>query len=141
MNDPAGDVLARLVDAFNARDARGFVAQFTPNGDWVDFAGHWLAGESAILAAHASAFAGPLAHGELSVSDVISETLADGVALCHARWLITEQQTASGQSLGDRRGVFTLVAVRTPAGWRLRAGQNTEYHAAHFGRAGTDSAN
>jgi len=113
----------QLMDGWNQGSAESFAAPFSEDGDLVGFDGTRLRGRDEIVSFHKPLFDKWL-KGTRLVGRVESvRFLAPGVALMHAHGgTIMRGKTAAAP---DRDSVQTLVAVRTAAGWRLAAFQNT----------------
>ena len=107
------ELVGRLVDAWNRRDAASFAALFTPDADYVTRDGLWVRGRDSIrllvnqadAMGHASIVSGPSIRSHGAVASVTFRWLADdgtahsrGVTTCvltraGRRWLIERLQT------------------------------------------------
>ncbi|ESY58234.1 hypothetical protein X745_00005, partial [Mesorhizobium sp. LNJC374B00] len=78
-----------------------------------------------IQAAHAHTHATFLKNSVL-VWDIASlRFLGAEVALVHVRWRMTGHLDPFEAIGAPRQGILLLVTVKSPAGWRIAAGQNT----------------
>ncbi len=128
-SDTARSVLTAFATALNDRDASQLAELFTPEGDFVDFLGHWAQGRDAIRQAHVAAFSGLLASGAFAFTEIRERPLAAEITVCHGRWFIPAHQLPAGGTVPDRKGVLTFIVVTTPAGQAIQAGHNTEIRA------------
>lgn len=119
--------LRALVDAmyraWDRNDAAAYAAFFTDDSDYIAFDGTRLRGRAANEALHAKLFAGVLRGTRISgeVDDI--RLLGEGVALVHTHGAVLfpwQEQTPR-----SRASIQTMVAVRTPEGWRFSAFHNT----------------
>lgn len=124
-SDAAG-VVAAFAEALNDRDADKLANLFSEDADFVDFLGHWQQDRNAVREGHQRAFAGLLASGTTTFSDLRESDLGKGITLCHAVWVIPAHDQPDGDPLPERHGIITFVLVETADGLRIRAAQNTE---------------
>jgi uncharacterized protein (TIGR02246 family) len=113
----------RLLRAWTDGDAHAYGDCFTPDADYVSFDGTRAAGRAPMVANHDRLFRGVLA-GSALVGEVESiRHLRPDVAIVHANGSVLMPWR---RSLPRRRfSRQTLVAVRTPDGWRFAALHNT----------------
>ncbi|WJI80824.1 MULTISPECIES: SgcJ/EcaC family oxidoreductase [unclassified Mesorhizobium] len=111
--------------AWNRHDMQAFGTLFADDAEFVNVVGMWWRGRNAIQAAHAHTHATFLKNSVL-VWDIASlRFLGAEVALVHVRWRMTGHLDPSGAIGAPRQGILSLVTVKSPAGWRIAAVQNT----------------
>ena len=110
------DVVQRLLEAWNRRDAGAFAGLFTEDADYVTGEGQWLKGRPAIRGLVESR--GPVAR--VAVLGPASIRRWDGGAAVVFRW------AASNSALIRARGVASCVLEPTHDGWRIQTLQNTD---------------
>lgn len=118
------DLLERLFDAWNRRDARAFAALFTEDGDYVTGAGEWWRGRRMIEGEVAARFdAAADAPGVARLADRSIRHLVTDAAIAHLAWsLVTGREPAP-----ERRGVASAVLVRDARGsWLIASLHNTD---------------
>jgi uncharacterized protein (TIGR02246 family) len=109
--------------AWGRGDAVAYAAFFTEDSDYVAFDGTHLRGRAANAELHAKLFEGVL-RGTRIVGEVDDiRFLGPDVAVVHTHGavLFPWQQTAPRA----RASIQTMIAVRTPEGWRFSAFHNT----------------
>ncbi|ESY56094.1 hypothetical protein X745_06045 [Mesorhizobium sp. LNJC374B00] len=136
--------------AWNRHDMQAFGTLFADDAEFVNVVGMWWRGRNAIQAAHAHTHATFLKNSVLVwdiasliqaahahthatflknsvlVWDIASlRFLGAEVALVHVRWRMTGHLDPSGAIGAPRQGILSLVTVKSPAGWRIAAVQNT----------------
>ena len=111
--------------AWNRHDMQAFGTLFADDAEFVNVVGMWWRGRNAIQAAHAHTHATFLKNSVL-VWDIASlKFLGPDFALVHVRWRMTGHLEPSGAIGAPRQGLLSLVTVKSSAGWRIAAGQNT----------------
>jgi uncharacterized protein (TIGR02246 family) len=120
-------VPAAFAEAWNRRDADGIAALFEEDAEFVNVVGLWWHDREAIRRAHAYGLERIFSRSTLEVVRVKVKSLADGIAVVHARMRLTGQ-TPIGETTAPspRQNVFTFVARRGPEGWRCVAAHNTD---------------
>lgn len=120
-------VIDRQADAWNRHDMNAFVADMTPDVDWVNIVGmHWE-GQETVRRAHAVLHQGIFAHSRLLPPDSLElREIAPGVIVAVS---ISRIEGAgprpSGEPYPDGGNILTLVFVKTDTGWRIAHGHNT----------------
>lgn len=110
--------------AWNQHDMKALAALFTEDADFVNVgARHWK-GRKEIEAEH-SARLSQFTESTWKTKVVTVQFLKPDVALIHIEWDLTGDKDPDGTPRKPRGGVFTWVAVKSGAGWLLRAAQNT----------------
>jgi uncharacterized protein (TIGR02246 family) len=125
-------ILGSFADAFNARDAAALAALFTEQGDLVNIIGVRMPGRAGIEAGHAKHFAGALGGTRLTFTDHTVRLVRDarpGVAVCHAQWRRETLPDAPAGALPPGTGIFTLVLLEEPSGWKIDAAHNVQHAA------------
>lgn len=112
----------RMCQAWTAGDAQAYGDCFTPDCDYVSFDGARTRGRATVIESHDKLFRGVL-FGSTLVGQVESiRHLGDDVALLHGTGSVL---VAWRSRLPKRRLTRnTIVAVRTPQGWRCTAVHN-----------------
>ena len=111
------------MQAWTDGDARAYGACFTPDADYVSYDGTHAAGRAPMVANHDRLFRGVVA-GSALVGEVESiRYLRPDVAIVHANGsvLMPWRRKLPRRQFSRQ----TLVAVRTPQGWRFEALHNT----------------
>jgi len=124
-------VLDRQIEAWNRHDMDAFVAETTPDIEWVNVVGmHWQ-GRDAVRKAHIAFHKGMFADSRLlppeksdmreiapGVVAVVTKGKIEGVGL-----------TPAGTPYPSDGSAMTLVLVKTPEGWRIAHVHNTTINA------------
>jgi uncharacterized protein (TIGR02246 family) len=120
-----GDVLEKLVDAWNRRDWLSFSRLFAEDADYVTGAGLRLAGRNRIRDDLSSRSEIPSAHGQVTLVTESLRILQRDVAVILCRW---QMGTDSGQTDGlrIRAGLLMIVIENSDEGWRIVALHNTD---------------
>jgi uncharacterized protein (TIGR02246 family) len=120
------ELYQELIEGWNEGSGARFAAPFTDDGDLVAFDGTHLRGRSVIEAFQQELFDKWVKGTRLTGTvDRIRFPNAD-TAIMHATGgTIMRRRTEPSRA---RNSIQTLVAVRTPGGWRLTAFQNTRVH-------------
>ncbi|MET8281393.1 SgcJ/EcaC family oxidoreductase [Micromonospora sp. NPDC005174] len=112
----------RLKQAWTDNDAVAYAACFTEDSDYVSYDGTRAIGRKPMQRAHDQLFRGVLA-GSALVGDIESiRYLSPDIALVHGTASV--QMPWRSQLPKRRLSRQTLVAVRTPEGWRFTALHN-----------------
>jgi uncharacterized protein (TIGR02246 family) len=116
------ELFDRMCQAWTDGDARAYGACFTADCDYVSYDGYWERGREPMVASHDKLFRGVLT-GSALVGEVESiRHLGDDIALVHATGSVL---VAWRTRLPKRRRTRnTIVALRTPEGWRFTAIHN-----------------
>ena len=117
----AGEVLARLEQAWNAGDGNAFGAPYRDNASFVTIRGE-LAHGAEIGAGHeqifATIYAGSTNHMEL----LEAQRVSDDVIIATSRNTL---EAPHGPLAGVHAAMSTSVLVRTEGEWRIAATENT----------------
>ena len=117
-----GDLLARLHDRWNARDAAGFAALFDDAGVSIGFDGSTEVGARLIAEHLAAIFADHVpAHYVGRVDDV--QMLGADIAVVRASAGMVPPN--GGDLVPDRNVIQTIVATRAGDAWKIALLQNT----------------
>ncbi|MFE9693589.1 SgcJ/EcaC family oxidoreductase [Micromonospora sp. NPDC005806] len=115
-------LFARLLRAWTDNDAVAYGACFTEDSDYVSYDGTRAAGRAPMQDAHDQLFRGVLA-GSALVGEIESiRPVGRDVAVVHGTGSVLMPWRS--RLPRRRRSRQTLVAVRTPAGWRFTALHN-----------------
>ena len=118
----AAGIAARLEATWNAADAAGFAAEFTPDADFVNVRGDYGSGRGAIEAAHAHIWSTIYAGSTIRYSVARCRQLAPGVLIAH---LDAHLRVPSGPLAGEIHAIPSLVLVQAGEGWQIAAFHNT----------------
>lgn len=125
---PPESVAHAFADAWNAGDAAALAALFEPDAEFVNVVGLWWHSRGEIERAHAYGLARLFPGSTLRVTATRTKTLADSVAIVHARMRLTGQAPVAGVAApGVRTTVFSFVVRRDASGaWRCASAHNTD---------------
>ncbi len=124
-------VLNHLTDAWNVHDMDAFVAETTPDVDWINVVGmHWR-GRGAVRKAHIAFHKGMFAESTLRPPEIIEmRELAPGVVLTvYISNIEGVGLTPGGAPYPSDGAIMTMVLVKTPEGWRIAHAHNTNINA------------
>lgn len=124
-------VLERQREAWNRHDIDAFVAETTPDVDWVNVVGmHWR-GRDAVRKAHIAFHKSMFAKSTLQPPEIATmRQLAPGVVLVVKREVIEGVGLTPGGTPYPADGaIMTLILVRTAEGWRIAHAHNTNINA------------
>ena len=121
------EIVAKQAEAWNRHDMLAFVADMTPDVDWINIVGmHWR-GRDTVERAHAGLHRMPLfANSRMSQEALEMRALSPDVILAieHSR-VEGAGPTPSGDPFPASGTIGTFLFVRTAAGWRIAHGHNT----------------
>jgi uncharacterized protein (TIGR02246 family) len=120
-------ILDRQTDAWNRHDMEAFVADTTPDVDWINVVGmHWDGRES-VLRAHAALHKGMFANSRLLPPEItmMRYIAPDVVVETHVNRIEGASTQSSGNAYPDSGNLITMVFVKTQAGWRIAHVHNT----------------
>ncbi|HWS65837.1 MAG TPA: SgcJ/EcaC family oxidoreductase [Steroidobacteraceae bacterium] len=109
------------IDAWNRADAEGIASQFVADGDLVAPDGTRASGQAAIRAFYAAAFQRGYGGSRAGIGIVALRAVGRAVVIVDGTWFIENARTPAGAAAPREEGVATLVAVKTPGGWRVSA--------------------
>ncbi len=124
-------VLNHLSDAWNVHDMDAFVAETTPDVDWINVVGmHWQ-GRAAVRKAHIAFHKGMFAKSTLMPPEITEmRELAPGVVLVvYISKIEGVGPTPGGAPYPGDGAIMTAVMVKTPEGWRIAHAHNTNINA------------
>jgi len=107
--------------AWDRADAGALAALFTADGDLITPDGTVLVHRDGIESFYAAIFKNGYAgsHGQAHL--VRLQFIKANVALVDGEWSITGARTKDGQPREAERGLYAIIAVKTPNGWMIRA--------------------
>jgi uncharacterized protein (TIGR02246 family) len=120
-------VIDRQMDAWNSHDMDAFVAETTPDVDWVNIVGmHWQ-GRETVRRAHAELHKTIFAHSRmLPPETLLLRSIAPDVVIAVRKSRIEGAgPTPRGTSYPDGGNILTLVFVKRETGWRISHAHNT----------------
>ena len=120
-------IIDRQTDAWNKHDMDAFVADATPDVDWINVVGmHWK-GREAVLKAHAVLHKGMFANSRMLTPEItmMREIAPDVVVETHVNRIEGVGSTAFRRAYPDSGNLITMVFVKTEAGWRIAHAHNT----------------
>lgn len=105
------------VEAWNAGSVRGFMDGYARTDTLTFLSGGTVRrGWEEALYGYVRGYPDAEAMGRLAFSDLTIHTLSDRQALVWGRWRLQRAGDAEGEGPG---GLFTLLLVETPDGWRV----------------------
>jgi len=117
----AGEMLARLEDAWNRGDGAAFGAPFTDDASFVTVRGELHVGSTAIGGGHAGIFATIYAGSTNRMQLVEARAAGDAVVATSRHTL----DVPAGPLAGIHRATSTSVLVQRDGEWRMIASHNT----------------
>ena len=126
---PAGveTVVSAVVEAWNRHDMRDYAAQFTEDADFVNVVGMHFRGRPQIEAVHADLHRTIFRNSILRAASTTVRPVDGQVALAHVAWEMTGAEGLPGWNVPDlRKGMMSLVLVRSGDRWLITAAQNTD---------------
>ena len=119
-------LIARIVDAWNAHDARAYAAPFKPVAEFTNVFGMRATSRVEIEAMHAAVFRTLFRDSHLAVSEIRVRLVRPDVAAGDVRWAMTGARDPQGREWPRRRGLLNLIATRDDAEWSLHSVHNME---------------
>jgi len=120
-------IVDRQTDAWNRHDMAAFVADATPDVDWINVVGmHWK-GREAVMKAHTILHKGMFANSHMQTPEItmMREIAPNVIVETHINRIEGVGVTPSGKAYPDSGNLITLVLVKTQAGWRIVHAHNT----------------
>jgi uncharacterized protein (TIGR02246 family) len=120
-------IIDRQTGAWNKHDMDAFVADATPDLDWINVVGmHWK-GREVVLKAHAVLHKGMFANSRMMTPEItmMREIAPNVIVETHLNRIEGVGALPSGAPYPDSGNLITLVFVKTPAGWRIAHAHNT----------------
>ena len=121
-------VVSAVVDAWNRHDMKAYSALFTEDADFVNVVGMHFRGRPQIEAVHIDVHRNIFKNSNLH--DVSTkETLEnEETALTQTAWEMTGAEGLPGWNVSElRKGMMSLLLVRSGDRWLITAAQNTEF--------------
>jgi uncharacterized protein (TIGR02246 family) len=116
----------RFIQSWNAHDMDSFAMLFREDADFVNVYGASYVGRPRIRDEHISIHATVFRDSRLSANEMRIKQLADTVASLQVHWALAGIKTPDGQPLPDRKGILTLIVIKTGDEWEIAVGQNTD---------------
>jgi uncharacterized protein (TIGR02246 family) len=120
-------VVTAVVGAWNRHDMKAYSALFTEDADFVNVVGMHFRGRPQIEAVHLDLHRTIFRNSNLRAVSTTVRSLNDQVALAHVAWEMTGAEGLPGWNVPElRKGMMSLVLVRTGDRWLITAAQNTD---------------
>lgn len=120
-------VVSAVVEAWNRHDMKAYSAQFTEDADFVNVVGMHFRGRPQIEAVHVDLHRTIFRNSFLRAVSATVRPVNDQVALAHVAWEMTGAEGLPGWNVPElRKGMMSLVLVRTGDRWLITAAQNTD---------------
>ncbi len=120
-------ILDRQTDAWNKHDMDAFVADTTPDVDWINVVGRHWQGRETVNSEHAKLHAGMFAKSRMLTPEItmMREIAPNVIVETHVNRIEGVGALPSGAPYPDSGNLITLVFVKTKAGWRIAHAHNT----------------
>jgi uncharacterized protein (TIGR02246 family) len=120
-------VISAVVEAWNRHDMKAYAAQFTEDADFVNVLGMHFRGRPQIEAVHVDLHRTIFRNSNLRAASTTVRPVNEQVALAHVAWEMTGADGLPGWNVPElRKGMMSLVLVRTGDRWLITAAQNTD---------------
>ena len=120
-------VVSAVVDAWNRHDMKAYSALFTEDADFVNVVGMHFRGRPQIEAVHADLHRTIFKNSNLRAVSTTVRPVNDQVTLAHIAWEMSGAEGLPGWNVPElRKGMMSLVLVRTGDRWLITAAQNTD---------------
>lgn len=115
-------------DLWNRHDTRAYAALWSEDCTFVNVVGMHRNGRAELAAELDYLHADRFKNTQVSMQLLTLRFPAPDLAVATVKWHMTGDPGMPGfpTQNGERNGVFTHVILRTPAGWRFIASQNTD---------------
>src|SRR5690625_3525923 len=120
LNKPL-DVAEAFAAAWNNHDADSLAALFVEDADFVNVVGLWWHDRGSIRKAHAYGFEKIFTSSHMTLRRTSVRQLSADIAVVHAAWLMTGQESHSGIEAERRRGVMSFTVQRDRKSTRLNS--------------------
>jgi uncharacterized protein (TIGR02246 family) len=141
-NSPEEDALRQIqtqfASAWAKSDAHSMAALFASDADLIIPTGVVMRGQTEIEAFYSSVFAQGYSGSQAGSEILRIRFLRADLALVDATWFIENIPAKDGSAAKDETGTLTLIATKSPLGWRIAALR--ESASAHSFRAFADLA-
>jgi len=120
-------VVSAVVDAWNRHDMKAYSALFTEDADFVNVVGMHFRGRPQIEAVHIDLHRTIFKNSNLRAVSTTVRPVNDQVTLAHIAWEMSGAEGLPGWNVPElRKGMMSLVLVRTGDRWLITAAQNTD---------------
>ena len=120
-------VVSAVVEAWNRHDMQAYAAQFTEDADFVNVIGMHFRGRPQIESVHVDLHRTIFKNSILRAVNTTVRSVNDQVALAHVAWEMTGAEGLPGWNVPElRKGMMSLVLVRTGDRWLITAAHNTD---------------
>jgi uncharacterized protein (TIGR02246 family) len=119
-------LLSQYIEYWRRADIENWAGLFTDDSDFITWKGLWWQTREETIAGHrtvADFIRSQQVGYQLECCKI--RMLAPSVALVHAVWRWPGFKELPEAEPENRRGILTMVLVRTQSGWRIRASHNT----------------
>jgi uncharacterized protein (TIGR02246 family) len=119
-------VAAAFADDWNRHDMKKFADLFTEDAQFVNVIGLWWHSRAEIKEQHEALHATRMRNSHLVETETAVHLLRPDVAVVHIRWELTGDTGIDGATLPMRRGIMSLVTVKSEHMWHIASAQNTD---------------
>ena len=120
-------VVTTVVEAWNRHDMKTYSTLFTEDADFVNVVGMHFRGRPQIEAVHIDLHRTIFKGSNLRAVSTTVRSVNDQVVLAHIAWEMTGAEGLPGWNVPEpRKGMMSLVLVRTGDRWLITAAQNTD---------------
>jgi uncharacterized protein (TIGR02246 family) len=119
-------LVSAMVSAWNAHDARAYVATLTQDADFTNVFGILVQGRAAIERSHAAIFHGMFKDSMLSATETRVRFLHPDIAVVDVRWEMVGARDPQGNEWPKRHGLLSAIATRGADGWLFAVFHNQD---------------
>ena len=113
--------------AWNDYDAEALAGLFVEDAEFVNVVGLWWHDREHIRQAHAYGFRKIFRNSHMKLGRTAVRDLGADVAVVHAAWTLTGQESHGNREAGKRRGVISFTVQRQAGGgWLAVSAHNTD---------------
>ncbi len=125
-------VIKQLVEAWNRHNAHDFAALFLSQGEWTNVMAQVANGQTEIEKMHEYPFSTTLKEAFLTIKEQRLTWLRPDMVSVDLLWESTGNKTPTGESLGQRNGLLTMILSKEQdQGWLIALGHNLDYTATY----------
>jgi uncharacterized protein (TIGR02246 family) len=120
------DIAAKLVEAWNRRDAHALAAIFAEDADFTNVFGMLAEGRAAIAALHAPLFKTIFKDSRLSVTETRVRLIRPDVASVDVKWTMTGARDPHGNPWPEREGLLNWIVTDHDGAWLIDVSHNMD---------------